>query len=128
MDIEFQVCDQSCGKHPANSGHPLSPCTQWGCEDDEDGPECYHDEDAIAEGNRCFMYCAWLNFMREMRMEAHGCTYPFCKGCGFIEITDGYRGRCRRDDDWTEYKGYEVWNLTKDEHLNEMKTWLEESK
>lgn len=126
IGMEFHVCDQSCGRHPANGGHPLSPCVQHGCDDGQEEPECYTDEWAIMEGHRCMEYCAWLNFMHDARKKAHNCTYPYCKGCQHIEITDEERGRCGRNDGFTEFRGYEVWNKTEEEHLAESRKLIED--
>lgn len=59
----FDVCRNECGEYHNNSGHPLSPCVQWDCKDEEDA-ECQTEEYAIIDGNRCSTYCAWLHFMR----------------------------------------------------------------
>ncbi len=64
FDMEFDVCKNECGEYVNNGNHPLSPCVQWECFDDEfEDPECVTDEDCIMEGNRCPNYCAWLHFM-----------------------------------------------------------------
>ena len=62
--LSWEVCANQCGEFCLNSGHPLSPCQLWECDDDEDA-ECETDEIAIIEGNRCVYYCKWLTLMRE---------------------------------------------------------------
>lgn len=62
--LSWDVCGNQCGEFARNGAHPLSPCVQWECDDDEDAV-CRTDEISILEGNRCPEYCAWLTLMRE---------------------------------------------------------------
>lgn len=66
----YWVCGCQCGRATANGAHPLSPC----CIDngdcvqgtDEYGEyDCYTDEEAIMEGNRCLTYICWLDAIRK---------------------------------------------------------------
>lgn len=108
------LCDLGgCEEHPANGGHPLSPCVQNRCMDDEE-PDCYTDEIAIMEGNRCGFYIGWLEMMGKQRMKSNGCTYPFCKDC-----KDRIGGN---DVDWIcgrkgwDYENYQVSIVTEEEY------------
>ena len=91
-DRWFYVCDCSCGKFARNGAHPLSPCRidEDGCElditkgapdgypfnEDDELLDCYRDEYAIQEGNRCPTYIAWLMTMRKYSGDEDGRSNP----------------------------------------------------
>lgn len=62
--LSWDVCGNQCGEFAANRAHPLSPCVQWECDEDEDAI-CMTDELSIIAGHRCPLYCAWLDLMRK---------------------------------------------------------------
>ena len=75
----FWVCGCQCKRATLNGGHPLSPCCvdngdcirgadEWGDYD------CFTDELAIMEGNRCISYINWLEAMRAFN--GKGYRYP----------------------------------------------------
>lgn len=63
----FYFCRCECGR-AENGAHPLSPCVLWACYDDQEQeePDCYTDEYAIMEGNRCSTYIFWLHRMHRL--------------------------------------------------------------
>lgn len=67
----YHVCGCQCGRATRNSGHPLSPCHCDGGEcrigvDEMGALFCEEDEEAIAEGGRCYDYIGWLGAMDEL--------------------------------------------------------------
>lgn len=65
LGTNFYFCRCECGR-PENSGHPLSPCMVWGCDEDEYA-ECQTEQYAILEGHRCAAYGYWLYRMHRLR-------------------------------------------------------------
>ena len=76
----YYVCGCQCGQATKNGNHPLSPCH---CDNgycrisfEEYGGSlfCEEDEEAIAEGGRCYDYIAWLHAMD--KFNGPGFKYP----------------------------------------------------